>query len=122
MDQMRIALTAGILLMSGLASAKDVRFKKQIDPGALQLELRQAGYSVDYINCSGVDCTVHMPDSEKKDPLPVIEKYVFVDPRQAQKQKNDRLLSLYAKWEAGTITSEEKDRLLKAVVGNILGR
>lgn len=63
-----------------------------------------------------------MPDSEKKDPMPLVKKYEYTDPREARRNKMATLQALYAKWENGTITNDEKDLLIKEAVGMILGR
>jgi hypothetical protein len=63
-----------------------------------------------------------MPDTEKKDPMPIVQKYVYVDAREVRRKNVEALQALYDKWQAGTITNEEKDQLIKQAVGMLLGR
>jgi hypothetical protein len=111
-----------IALFSQMAFGRDVSFKKKVNAGALQAELVAAGFSVQYIECSRDNCVVHLSPDEKKDPLPVIQKYKHVDPIQERKKKTDALRAAHDKWRAGTITAKEKDRLIRDVIGMMLGR
>lgn len=111
-----------VFSISGTTSAREVKFDKRVDPSVLQTQLITAGFKVSYIECSGIHCKVTMPDAEKKDPMPEIRKYAYVDAQEIRMKKMSGLKALYGKWEAGTITNEEKDELIKAAVGMILGR
>ena len=102
--------------------AREVKFDKKIDVGALQAQLIAAGFKVSYIECSVTHCMITMPDSEKKDPMPEVRKYVYVDARELRVKKMAEMQALYDKWEAGTISDEDKDKLIKGVLGTVLGR
>lgn len=104
------------------ATTREVRFKKKINAGILQAELRKAGFSVNYIQCSTDNCTIVMPVAETKDPLPIVQKHIYTDLTEARKKKYAALGALYDKWEAGTITSAEKDDLIRQAIGLMLGR
>lgn len=103
-------------------SAREVKFDKKVDAGALQAQLLAAGFKVSYIECSANRCKITMPDAEKKDPLPEVRKYIYVDAREAHEKRLAALRALYDKWESGTISNEEKDALIKGALGVILGR
>ena len=135
---MRIALAIIFLVCNGVSAGEPqskktagksktpvstgiVRFKKKVDAGALQAQLVSAGFAIDFIECSVDNCTIHMPPTETKDPLPIVEKYVYVDPREAHQKKLTAMKALYDKWQAGTITNDEKDQLLKQLVALVLG-
>lgn len=113
---------ATIIAVTPFAFAREVKFDKKVDAGVLQAQLVAAGFKVSYIECSGTRCKVTMPDSEKKDPMPEIRKYVYVDAQELRSEKMSELRALYGKWEAGTITNDEKDQLIKATLGIVLGR
>ena len=117
-----LILFLNLVVPAPKASAREVKFEKKIDAGALQAQLVAIGFKISWIECSVNRCKVVMPDSEKKDPMPVIRKYVYIDPVEARRNKMTALQALYDKWEAGTITNEEKDQLIKQAVGMILGR
>jgi hypothetical protein len=107
--------------MSWTAAAREFQIKKQVDPGALLTQLRAAGFSVTSMTCSLGRCTVVLPDSEKKDPAAVVKNYVFVDPATLREKKQSEMRALYGKWQAGTITPDEKDSLFKYVAAQALG-
>lgn len=117
---MRLTLLIGILGIANLAEARTVHFKKKVDPAALQHELRGAGITVYYISCSRDDCKIVMPDSEKKNPLPIVEKYVYVDAFDARRKKLDSMRDLLHKWRVGSISDSEKDQLLLNLTETIL--
>jgi hypothetical protein len=100
----------------------EIKFKKKVDPGALQRELTNAGFSIDYIQCVNDYCTIHLGQNEKKDPMTVVNKYIYVDPVANRLKKMAAVQALYAKWEAGTISAEEKDLLIKEFIGVVLGK
>lgn len=102
--------------------ARDVSFKKKIDAGALQAQLVAAGFAVDYIDCSGEICTIHLAAKERKDPLPVVSRYVYVDPMESRRKNFERLRELYSKLDQGQITQLEKDELLKKLAAHVLGK
>lgn len=104
------------------AFAREVKFDKKVDPAALQMQLINAGFKISYIECSVSRCKITMPDSEKKDPIPEIRKYVHVDSLEARERKLVAMRALYEKWEAGTILNEEKDQLIRSSIGLVLGR
>lgn len=116
-----VLITVITMLAQG-AMAREVKFDKKVDVGALQAQLIKAGFKISYIECSANRCRITMPDSETKDPMPEVRKYNFVDPRELSASKITTLQGLYDKWEAGTISTEEKDQLIKGAVGAILGR
>ncbi len=62
-----------------------------------------------------------MPNSEKKDPMPVVRKYVYTNPHELRRKKMAELRGLYDRWVAGTITESEKDRLIRDFIGMSLG-
>lgn len=117
-----ILAIASATLLTRPASAREVKFDKKVDAGALQAQLIAAGFKVNYIECSTTRCKIVMPDSEKKNPMPEVQRYVYVDAQEVRAKKMAALLTLYDKWEAGTITNEEKDQLIKSAVGTVLGR
>lgn len=108
-------------LLGRNAAAKEVQIKKQVDPGALLSQLRAAGFSVTSITCSLGRCTLVLPDSEKKDPAAVIKNHAYADPTAPREKKKAEMRALYAKWQAGTITTAEKDDLFKFVAAQVLG-
>lgn len=114
---------ATLLGALGQARAADrvVRFDRKVDPWGLQLELKSAGFAVNYIQCSGTRCELHLPASERKDPLPVIGKHQFVDLAKREAERRTRALELHAKLAAGTISLPEKDELLKLLSAMVLG-
>lgn len=122
MKTIKILLIVLATFASQSALAREVKFEKKVDAGALQAQLVAAGFKVSYIECSINRCKITMPDSEKKDPLPEVKKYVYVDVQEVRTKKRAALLTLYDKWEAGTITNDEKDQLIKGSLGIILGR
>jgi hypothetical protein len=101
--------------------SNDVHFQKRIDPGALQAQLIAGGFAIRYIDCSVDNCTIHMQPTETKDPMPIVGKYVYVDPWLERQKKVDTMRTLYSKWQDGTITPEEKDDLLKRLAAHVLG-
>ena len=101
---------------------RNIFFEKRVDVGALQKELIVAGFAVKYIQCSVDNCKIVLPPNETKDPLPVVEKYVYVDPAEVRRKKMANLHALYDKWEAKTITPEEREELIKQTLGIVLGR
>lgn len=109
------------LVFCPLAYGREVKFQKTVDPGALQHQLRAAGFLVDYIQCSRDNCKIVMPDKEKKDPLDLVAKYTYVSPAEAQIKRLEAMRALFRRWEAGTITPAEKDELLKMLVRAYLG-
>lgn len=115
-------LLLSIFAFSQLTFAREVKFDKKVDAGALQAQLVAAGFKVNYIECSTTRCRITMPDSEKKDPMPEVRKYVYIDAQEAREKKIAALRTLYDKWEAGTISNEEKDQLIKGTLGVVLGR
>jgi hypothetical protein len=56
-------------------SAREVSFRKSVDPVALQEKLREEGYSVQAVECRGEACVIRLADSEKKDPLKIVGNY-----------------------------------------------
>jgi predicted NAD/FAD-binding protein len=106
-----VALTFSTILCAA-GSLHEVRFKKKVDPGALQARLSVSGFKVDHINCSAEDCILFLSSSESKDPSSVIRKYVYEDPLESRKKALASVSALYEKWKAKTITNEEKDELI----------
>ena len=102
--------------------AREVKFEKKVDAGALQAQLTASGFKISWIECSENRCKIVMPDSEMKDPMPIVKKYAYVDAREVRRKKVEALQALYDKWEAGTITNEEKDQLIRQAVGMMLNR
>lgn len=45
-----------------------------------------------------------------------------VDAQDVRAKKMTALRALYDKWEAGTISNDEKDQLIKGALGVVLGR
>lgn len=117
-------ILAFVTIISAIPStfARDVHFDKKVDAGVLQAQLVTAGFKVTYIECSTTRCKITMPDSEKKDPMPEVRKYVYADARELREKRMLTLRTLYDKWEAGTISNEEKDQLIKSTLGIVLGR
>lgn len=120
-------MTRSLLLFMALACmtppghARDFKFNKKVDLSQLQDELVKAGFKVHYIQCSRNDCVVRMPDQERKNPGPIIERHQYVDREQARRRERAELLALYAKWVAGTIPPQEKDELLRRLAALQLG-
>lgn len=110
-----------VLMVPQISIAREIRFEKKVDVGVLQKQLIDAGFHINWIECSVNRCKIVMPDSEKKDPMPVVKKYVYIDPTIARKKTLADMQALYAKWEGGTITPTEKDELLKMLVKQTLG-
>jgi hypothetical protein len=59
---------------------KNIQYKKLSEAGKLTIELRQAGFKVIGVTCDGTITTVHLDDSETKDPTPIVEKHVYEVP------------------------------------------
>lgn len=116
-------LVVGLLLISAqFLHAREVKFEKTVDAGALQQELVSAGYKVDWIQCSGKRCKIVMPDSEKKDPMPIVKKYIYVDPFVVRNQELESMRNLLKKWQAKTISPGEKDDLLRLLAQHVIDR
>ena len=117
-----VLVAAAIVPFAQSTFAREVKFDKKVDVGALQTQLIAAGFKVNYIECSATRCRITMPDTEKKDPMPEVRKYVYVDFHEVREKKMAGLRALYGKWEAGTISNEEKDQLIKGALGIVLGQ
>lgn len=114
---------AGLLLLSSqFLHAREVRFEKTVDAGVLQQELIAAGLKVDWIQCSVKKCTIVMPDSEKKDPMPVVKNHIYIDPVIVRNQQLESMRILLKKWQEKKISSEEKDDLLRLLTQHVIGR
>jgi hypothetical protein len=113
--------TMTISVAHAAVAERIVRFKKQADSGEIQRRLVAAGFTVKHIDCVGMNCTIHLPASEKKDPASIIAAYTYSDLLVARKQKLDGMRGLLAKWQNGTITPVEKDDLLKQLVEFVVG-
>ena len=122
---MKIGQIAIAVLLVGAgvsASAREFRFRNRVDSEALHEKLVGAGFKITSIECYMEKCTIVMPDTEKKDPALVIEAYVAAESYGTYKKKLAALRALYEKWSAGTITNEEKERLIKQSRGVIFSR
>lgn len=98
-----------------------VSFHKKVDPGALQKQLIDAGFAVSFIECSRDDCRIHLKPGETKNPTPIVDRYVYVDPFEARRNRMAAMRALSAKWKDSAITPEEKDQLLRMLVQHVLG-
>lgn len=116
------AIFLNLLILIPSASAREVRFEKKVDAGALQAQLVADGFKINWIECSTNRCKIVMPDSEIKNPLPLVTKYKYIDPAEARRKKTVALQALYAKWQDGTITATEKDTLIREAIGMLIGR
>jgi hypothetical protein len=121
-EKLRIGLLIVLIGLGQNIFAREVKFEKKVDAGALQAQLTSAGFKILWIECSVNKCKIVMPDSEKKDPMSIVQKYVYVDTAEVKRKKTRDLQALYDKWDRGTITVDEKDQLLKEVVRVILGQ
>lgn len=103
------AIALIIMLCSG-AQARVFNYAAKGSPSAIEKNLRDAGFTVDYTICRNEKCELHMPDSERKDPTPVVSAYK--DPKIEQAKDIQTIRKLLAKWKAESISPAEKDQLL----------
>lgn len=91
------------------ARADDYWFKKKIDAGEFQSQLKAAGITCDYVVCSEDNCRIA---NVSADPAAVISAYVYVDPLIAIRNNRLRAIVLVKKLRADTITVDEQKELL----------
>jgi hypothetical protein len=104
------------------ASARDVSFTKKVDPGSLQKDLEAAGFMVRSITCTGGNhCTIKLPDSENRNPMPIVSSYVYVDSEAIREQGRREAEALYSKLKAKTLSTGERDRLLELLTQRAFG-
>lgn len=123
-----VCLLLAVLMLPGAVAAKpqagnpsEYRFKKKIDPADLQTQLAAAGFAVSYIECSGLNCTIHLKPGEKKNPASVVDRYVFVDRAKVLNDNLESIRNLSVKFDAGTLSQVEKDELLRRLVRHVAG-
>lgn len=111
-----ILLAVVMTLMSLPAAAREYKFKKKIDPGVLQKQLKDAGFAVQYVACSRDDCKVVLAGGEKKNPKAIVDSYKYVDPRLEMDAKRLRLAHLYGKLIDRSITQDERDETMRIII------
>ena len=109
------------LLCCSEASARVVSFEKDANVGVLHSELSAAGFQIQSLQCLDRRCFITMPDSEQKDPMPIVNRHVYMDPEQTRAARVQTAKALHRKLEAGAISPAERDELLKLLVALLLG-
>lgn len=112
---MKSVILTAIMLLPSVCWSKEGR-SYAVPPGvgleALAKGLRSQGFRAVVETKDGRPSVV-LDGSEAKDPTALIESLIDVETR--------LMRDLAAKWSAGTITPEEKDRLLLLLVKRVLG-
>lgn len=109
----RLLLAAGILSLAGTAGAtRRVPLSGDLDIGKAETALRSNGFKVVGSGQENRRAYVVLAASETKDPAPILESLLDPDTK--------TMRQLARKWQAGTITAEEKDRLLKLLTVRLL--
>jgi hypothetical protein len=116
---MKLWIGLGALLLSSLASAREFAFKRSANPAELQKELGAAGFLVNAVMCSGQDCRIIMPNSETKNPTPVINAHVYSAPLRKSQIRRSQIAVLRGKLSAKTITTDERDALLELLIDEL---
>lgn len=115
---MKSIVAAGVLL-TAIPAWSGYKFRKDVEPGTLQEELKAAGFKVSHITCINQDCEIIWSGAETKNPSALIAAHV--NPRTARATRTKRMRELAEKWKADTITSAEKDELLKTLILQYVG-
>jgi len=97
-----------ILLASG-AKAATLVFHKSVNKDRFLEELRAGGVVIQEFSCAGAGCTVKYSGKSEPELRKLIDAHVYDDPRL-------RIARLAPKLRNRTITSEERDQLLQALL------
>ena len=103
-----------LLLLSLQAQAGTWAITKQVEPSTLRQELEASAFQVQSLNCVNSECYLVMPDSELKDPQPVIDAHVYVDPKARVAQRRQQLITLARKLknQPQNMTAADRDNML----------
>lgn len=106
------------------AGARTIVIQKRIDPEQLVVRLKEAGFGESVLQCppGRTRCVLHLSDNEKRSPLAVIDAYVFVDAEAMRAKKRSEISALVMKLKSGSITQEERDRILAWVTDQLLSQ
>ena len=114
------------LLASQGAFAREVKFNRRVDLTGLEADLKSQGFAVKHILCAGSSCSITMPDSETKDPMPIVNAQPApLTNEEIDAQRRARLQAvkeLVGKLRAGTATQAERDQLLAMLVRVVLDK
>lgn len=116
-----IAFWLVLTAIAPASEAREVKFRKKVMPGLLQGELKEAGFQVQHITCVDDACVMSLPDSEKKDPAPIISRHVYRDLAAVWAERRARLKSMLKRLREKTITAEERDSLLETLTEAVVG-
>jgi len=109
-------MLALLMLLAVPCAAREVVIAKTITPDLLQAELVAGGFQVDSINCLGGKCWAVLPDSETKDPAPIIAAHAPVNRDATRQAMLDELESIEIKLDDGTATPAETRRAVKLMM------
>jgi len=118
-----LIIVAAALSVSASAHARPYRIQNKINSVKLLGELGHAGIMVNSLDCPGSfqGCVLYLPDREKRNPEPVIQAHQYEDWAAQDAEQRKRLEQLAQKWKGGELTPQEKDKLLRLLVFQVLG-
>ena len=109
----KITLALSLVSFASVAFASPYPFDKRVNLDILQQELKDGGFNVDHIRCSGTKCTIFWgAGGEAKNPAAIINNHQYIDLEKQRAEQRDSMRALADKWRQGTITPAEKDELL----------
>lgn len=92
---------------------KNKEFNKQCGVGKLSEELKSAGFDIHGCSNAGDRTTIHLKDTETKDPTDIVEKHIYIaPPTPEQLQAKDK-----SDWQSAidSLDKDLKDKLMPMI-------
>lgn len=111
-----------LMVASVQVQAREVAFKRDVMIDEVEATLRAQGFQVLHTECSGDwNCRMVLPDSEKKDPLPIINAArsnaaVKIEAAADRRAMLEELLVIEEAVDAGTETEAQRRRFMKILL------
>ncbi|MBI5202110.1 MAG: hypothetical protein HY925_11030 [Elusimicrobia bacterium] len=102
----------GLLVVAIPSSAREVFFKKNVSVDRLKTELQSAGFVGISIDCKFDACSIKMPDSEKRNPLPIVRAHKRFLSEMSLGERRAAAAVLVDRLRGGALPQPEKDQLL----------
>jgi len=119
---MRNFLAVFLLFFGGVNGFCEYRTTKRVNSDKLTQELIASNFNLAFMVTRRGETTIYWGSGgEMKDPSSLIEAHHYEDPFRKRAQGRAEMRVLAMKWIGGTITSAEKDQLLKMTVLRYLG-
>lgn len=105
-----------ITILTTPAFGREVKYTKKVDLDVLEREFRSSGFKIQYSRCDAAGCTTYLDPKETKDPMPIINAHVYVDPAQKRQALRDELARIEAKLDDESASVADLRKALKIIL------